>query len=61
LGLGGVWLGLYPHEELMQGLRDIYGIPGDIIPFSLISIGYPAETKKPHDEYNAKKVHNDIY
>lgn len=61
LGLGGVWLGLYPREELMRGLRDIYGIPEDIIPFSLVSIGYPAETKRPHDEYKAKSVHYDMY
>jgi nitroreductase len=60
-GLGAVWLGLYPKENLMQGIRDIYGIPADIIPFSLISIGYPAEMKKPHDRYDAKKVHYDMY
>jgi nitroreductase len=60
-GLGAVWLGLYPKENLMQGIRNIYGIPEDIIPFSLISIGYPVETKKPHDEYKTKKVHYDMY
>ncbi len=61
LGLGGVWLGLYPKEELMRGIRGIYGIPEDIIPFSIISLGYPAETRPPHDCYNEDKVHRDIY
>jgi nitroreductase len=61
LGLGGVWLGLYPKEELMRDVRDIYGIPEDIIPFSIVSLGYPAETKPPHDHYNEDKVHRDVY
>lgn len=60
-GLGGVWLGLYPKQDRMQGLRDIYGIPEDIIPFSLISIGYPAETRRPHASYHEDKVHFDRY
>lgn len=60
-GLGGVWLGLYPKQDRMQGLRDIFSIPEHIIPFSLISIGYPAETKRPHGSYHAGKVHFDKY
>jgi nitroreductase len=61
LGLGGVWLGLYPKEDRIRGMRNIYSIPEHIIPFSLISLGYPAETKPPHDGYNANKVHWDVY
>lgn len=60
-GLGGVWLGLYPKQDRMQGLREIFGIPEDIIPFSLISIGHPAETKRPHASYREDKVHLDKY
>lgn len=60
-GLGAVWLGLYPKENLMRGIRGIYGIPEDIVPFSIVSTGYPAETKKPHDEYKTNKVHFDMY
>ncbi len=60
-GLGAVWLGLYPKKDRMQGIRDIFGIPGDIIPFSLISIGYPAETKRPHRTFHEDKVHYDKY
>jgi nitroreductase len=60
-GLGAVWLGLYPKQDRMQGLRDIFGIPNDIIPFSLISIGYPAETRRPHRTFHEDKVHYDKY
>lgn len=60
-GLGGVWLGLYPKEAMMQGLRELFGIPENVIPFALLSIGYPAKKPKPHNEFRADKVHYDKY
>lgn len=60
-GLGGVWLGLYPKQELMKGVRAVYGIPEHIIPFSMVSLGYPAEEKFPHRTFHADKVHYDKY
>ncbi|MFH1654415.1 MAG: nitroreductase family protein [Pseudomonadota bacterium] len=53
LGLGAVWLGVYPRDERMQGMREIFKIPKDIMPVALISIGYPAKTKP------AKKILKD--
>lgn len=60
-GLGGVWLGLYPKQDLMKGIMEVYCIPEHIIPFSLISLGYPAEEKMPHRTFHADKVHYDKY
>lgn len=61
IGLGGVWLGLYPREDRMQKIRAIYAIPEDILPFSLIAVGYPNETPRPHTAYRDEKVHTDKY
>jgi nitroreductase len=59
LGLGAVWLGIYPRPERMDGMRQLVGLPENIIPITLISIGYPAEQKKPDDRYDKSKVrHN---
>jgi len=60
-GLGGVWLGLYPKMDKMQEIRKIYSIPDHIIPFSLMSIGYPAKPLHPHNTYHVHKVHKDEY
>ena len=38
-----VWLGVYPRKERIDGLRNLLDIPENIVPFSLISIGYPLE------------------
>ena len=57
-GLGAVWLGVYPIEERVVGLRKLLGIPEHVIPFSLISIGYPAEQKPRSDRYDKSRVHH---
>jgi len=56
-GLGAVWLGIYPREERINGVRKLLGIPEHVIPLSLISIGYPAEQKPPADRYNISSIH----
>ena len=58
-GLGGVWLGVYPIEDRVAGLRKMLGMPDNVVPFSLLSIGYPAEEKPPGDRYDASRVHSD--
>ena len=58
-GLGAVWLGVYPLEERVQGFRRLLGLPKEIMPFALISIGYPAgETSLPVKRYDPLKVHS---
>ena len=58
-GLGAVWLGIYPIQKRIKGLRKLLGIPEHVIPLSLISIGYPAEQKPAADRYDASRIHND--
>ncbi|AEG58684.1 nitroreductase family protein [Desulforamulus ruminis] len=57
LGLGAVWVGLYPREERVNAVRNLLGLPDHVIPLALIPIGYPAETKEPANRYDASKVH----
>jgi nitroreductase len=57
LGLGSVWLGVYPIEERIAGARKLLGLPENIVPLSIVAIGYPAEAKPPADRFNAERVH----
>ena len=59
LGLGTVWLGVYPREERIAGLKEVFKVPEGFIPFALISIGYPAEHKPPSARYDEARVHHD--
>ncbi|MFC1987007.1 nitroreductase family protein [Chloroflexota bacterium] len=56
-GLGAVWIGLYPVENRAVSIQNILGLPEDVIPFSLVSIGYPAEIKMRVDRYDEARVH----
>ena len=56
-GLGAVWLGIYPREVRIEGVKKLLGIPRGIMPLSLISIGYPAEEKPPANRFDEARVH----
>jgi nitroreductase len=57
LGLGACWLGLFPREGRVAGMRKLLHLPSHIIPFSLVSLGYPGEIKSGEDRYKASRVH----
>ena len=57
MGLGAVWLGVYPRIERIEGLRNLLNIPKHVVPISLISIGYPAEKKSKENRYNESRIH----
>lgn len=59
LGLGAVWLGIYPRPERMAGLKELLNLPENIQPFSLISIGYPAEEKKMPNRFKSDRIHTE--
>lgn len=59
LGLGSVWMGVYPKDNLIDGLRKLFELPADITPFNLIAVGYPAEEKPAANRFDEKRVHYD--
>ncbi|MFC2099129.1 nitroreductase family protein [Bacteroidota bacterium] len=56
LGLGAVWLGVYPRVERQKEIREIFDLPQNIHPFSLISVGYPAEDKPVPDRFKEERI-----
>ena len=57
IGLGAVWLGVYPRSKRMDGMRKLFNLPDTIIPISLISIGYPDEKQEKVYRYKEEKIH----
>jgi len=57
MGLGAVWLGVYPRERRSSGLKNLLNIPDHIVPVSLVALGYPTESKQPEYRFNEKRVH----
>lgn len=60
LGLGGVWLCVYPEQDRMQHVRKTLGIPDELEPFAIVSVGYPADEPHPQqDRFDAARIHRD--
>ncbi len=58
MGLGAVWLGTYPQEDKVANVRELMRLPDEIVPLSIVALGYPAE-EKPDDKltYEEDRVH----
>jgi nitroreductase len=56
LGLGTVWIGIYPRAERMTELKKITELPEYIIPINLIAVGFADEKKHPVDRYQSDRV-----
>ncbi|KQC14465.1 MAG: NADH dehydrogenase [Desulfuromonas sp. SDB] len=58
-GIGSVWLGVYPREERVEGMKKLFSLPDQIIPVSLIALGYPGEEKKQPERFDQSRIHWD--
>jgi nitroreductase len=57
LGLGSVWVGVFPEEGKIKAVRQELNIPDTVIPLGLVYLGYPAESQPPRTQYDEQKVH----
>ena len=57
IGIGCVWIAIYPLEERVQKCREILGIPDDITPFALLAMGVPNEVLPAEERFDAERVH----
>jgi nitroreductase len=57
LGLGAVWLGIYPRERRVEEIRKLLGIPRTITPIALVALGYAAEDKEPEERFQPKRIY----
>lgn len=57
LGLGAVWTCIYPHADRAEAVGKVLSLPDKFEPFSLIPVGYPADTHEPMDKWHPERVH----
>lgn len=56
-GLGAVWTACYPFENQMTPVREYLNLPGNIIPYSIVPVGYPAGENQPKDKWDESRIH----
>jgi nitroreductase len=57
LGLGACWLGLYPREGRMAGMKKLLHLPAHIVPFAVVALGYAGEIKPKENRCNPARIH----
>ncbi|MEE4293383.1 MAG: nitroreductase family protein [Xanthomonadales bacterium] len=58
LGVGCVWIAIYPLEDRVQACREHLGIPEQITPFALLAMGIPDEAPGPEYRYDPARLHH---
>ncbi len=61
MGLGAVWIGVYPYPSKIKPLSEVLGIPENVTPLSMVYVGHPAETKASRTHYDEHKVYWQCY
>lgn len=59
--LGGCWLGLYPDEVRMKNISKMCSLPNHLVPFSVISLGYPETEYHNVDKKDPSLIHFNRY
>jgi nitroreductase len=57
LNLGSVWTGVYPRENLIRGIQQLFNLPETVIPFCVIPIGHTDVKQEQADRYRLERVH----
>lgn len=45
LGIGSVWLGTWPQMRRVEAQKELFGLPEQIVPHSIIALGYSEKTQ----------------
>jgi nitroreductase len=61
LGLGSVWVGVYPFENNIKGVISVLKLPEGVTPLCALYLGHPAESFEPRSQYEEKRVHWQVY
>lgn len=59
LGLGGVWISLYPKKKYQKYVREVLSIPEHVGVLCVLAVGHPAEKKKARTQFDSVRVHAD--
>lgn len=60
-GYGSVWCGVATNTERQEGIAKLFKLPHNIIPFSLIVMGKPAEDKPVKERWSPDLIKYEIW
>ena len=57
LNLGSCWLGILPQPERVEGVRRVFSMPDNVVPLSIVALGWPEKPLKAIDRFDATRIH----
>ena len=57
MGLGAVYLGVYPQMRRVEFLSELLHTPENIVPMAMMAVGYPAESPEIKDKFDKSLIH----
>ena len=61
MGLGTVWIGVYPLESRVKSVREVMNMPENVTPLGVVYVGHPGEQKEARTQYDAHRVYWQVY
>jgi nitroreductase len=59
LGLGGVWISLYPKKKLQRVVQELLDIPEYVGVLCILALGTPAEKEQVGTKFDPERVHQE--
>jgi nitroreductase len=57
LGIGSCWIAIHGMDDVYKNIKNQFGLPENIVPVSLISLGNPDEEVKTEERFKEEKIH----
>ncbi|MCU0342493.1 MAG: nitroreductase family protein [Ignavibacterium sp.] len=57
LGIGSCWIAIHGMDDVYKNIKNQFDLPENIIPVSLISLGYPEEKVTSEERFKEEKIH----
>ncbi len=61
LGLGALWVEIYPDKFRCEGTRMSFGLPEYIMPFCVVCLGYPKNSAEHTVRFEKSKIHRNFW
>lgn len=56
-GLGACWTACYPYPDRMEPVKRTLALPSSVVPYCVVSVGYPAGDEQPKDKWDPSRIH----
>jgi len=57
MGLGAVWTGVYPRPDRVAIVKEVLGLPDNVLPLNVIPIGFPKGEHQPKEKFKVENIH----